>query len=182
MGLRNWVKGRFKKKPEGGSFEDKPSTPMIGQAKMGRPEWIPTPQDLASFEAAASRGLTKDQIAVYSGVGYSTMAAKYKEFPEIQEAIKRGRDKATIKVASELYETAVGNRGKTGKMTAMIFWLKNHGWSDRQTIQGDPKKPVWIGAIHGPPTEEQIGERLSILDSAREGGEDTPEPGEPTPK
>lgn len=174
--MRDWLKFRRKPKPE----ELAPEAPVMEPVKMGRPEWIPTPGDLARIESAAARGLNKDQIALSIGVGYSTMAAKYKQFPEIQEAIKRGQDKGVITIVSQLYETATGKHGKTGKMTAMIFYLKNKaGWSDRQTVQGNPDKPLWIGAVHAPPTLEQGGERLSILDEAREGGIDPPELSQP---
>lgn len=176
MSLRSWWQNRGK--PKAAALA--PEAQVMEPVKMGRPEWIPGPRDLARVEAAAARGLNKDQIALSIGVGYSTMAAKYKQFPEIQEAIKRGQDNAIIKIQSELFETAIGKRGRTGKMTAMIFWLKNKGgWSDRQTMQGNPGKPLWIGAVHAPPTLEQGGERLSILDEAREDGIDPPELSQP---
>lgn len=144
---------------------------------MGRPSWSPNEDDLLKIENAAARGLSKQQIATYIGIGYSTMATKYEEFPEIRERIKRGRDLAIAQVANELFQTAIGDN-RQGKVASMIFYLKNVGdWADRSIQEGNPNKPLWIGATHKKPEEAEIAERLSILDEAREGGTDPSDAG-----
>ncbi len=144
---------------------------------MGRPIWSPSEEDLMRIENAAARGLNKQQIATYINIGYSTMAKKYEEFPEIRERIKKGRDLAVAQVANELFQTALGD-DKQGKIAAMIFYLKNvGGWADRQIQEGNPNKPLWVGATHKKPEEVEIAEGLSILDEAREGGTDPSESG-----
>ena len=144
---------------------------------MGRPAWAPTEDDLMRIENAAARGLSKQQIATYIGIGYSTMATKYDVFPEIRERIKKGRDLAIAQVANELFEMATGPH-TAGKLGASIFYLKNvAGWADRRIEEGNPQKPLWVGATHKKPEEAEIAERLSILDEAREGGTDPSESG-----
>lgn len=143
----------------------------------GRPPWSPNEEDLLKIENAAARGLSKQQIATYIGIGYSTMATKYEEYPEIRERIKKGRDLAVAQVANELFQTAIGD-DKQGKVASMIFYLKNvGGWADRQIQEGNPNKPLWIGATHKKPEEVEIAEGLGILDEAREGGTDPSESG-----
>lgn len=151
----------------------------VREAKVvGRPSWAPTEEDLSRAENAAARGLNKQEIATYIGIGYSTMATKYEQYPEIQERIKRGRDLAVAQVANELFQTAMGHTA--GKVASMIFYLKNvGGWADRRVNEGNPDKPLWIGATHKKPTEVDDAQRLGILDEAREGGTDPDELGSP---
>lgn len=146
---------------------------------MGRPPWAPSEKDLIQIENAAARGLSKSQIATYIGIGYSTMATKYEEYPEIRERIKKGRDLAIAEVANGLFEMATGPN-IAGKLGASIFYLKNvAGWADRRIEEGNPNKPLWVGATHKDPTEEQKAERLRILHEATADGTDPAKPSDP---
>ena len=85
--------------------------------------------DLAEVERCAALGLTKEQIALTLGIGYSTLFQKERENPEFKAAIKRGQAAGIKAVTNALYENAMG-----GNTTAQIFFLKNRApedWKDR---------------------------------------------------
>jgi predicted transcriptional regulator len=74
----------------------------------------------------AARGLTQEQIASCLGMGESTIYAKFKEYPEFEDAIKRGRDKGINIVANALFENAT-----SGDKIAQMFYLKcRAGWKE----------------------------------------------------
>ena len=88
--------------------------------------------DLKKVEKYASQLLTNDQIAINLGVCRKTFYVKKSEFPEIDEAIKRGREKGITKVINKLLESALA-----GNITAQIFILKTHGgpdWKEKQDV------------------------------------------------
>ena len=94
---------------------------------MARPS-IKIDNDLClKAESLAAQGLTADQIASVLGMGESTLYEKQKQYPEISEAIKKGRSKGIATITNTLF-----NKAKSGDNTAMIFYLKNRaGWKDK---------------------------------------------------
>ena len=86
---------------------------------MGRPKWIPDADICARASEMASRGLTVNQIADCLGVSRDTIYERQKEYPEVYDAIKRGRSKGMDQVSNALFEKAIN-----GDNTAMIFYLK----------------------------------------------------------
>lgn len=88
-------------------------------AKVGRPKWIPQKEDIDQIEALASRFIKEEQIATILGIGQSTFVEKKKEFPELVEAIKRGRAKVAVNLSNKLYEQAMG-----GNTAILIFLAK----------------------------------------------------------
>lgn len=98
---------------------------------VGPEPWVPTPEILVKIENLAARGLILEQIAMSIGIARSTLCAKKAgDFPEIQEAIDRGKAKGVATVTNALFEKA-----KKGDNTAMIFFLKNRdpeNWMDVQ--------------------------------------------------
>jgi transposase-like protein len=126
-------------------------------------EWI-EPDGLLKLEAWARDGLTDEQIAQNMGIATSTLYEWKKKFPEIAEALKKGKEVVDIQVENALLKRAMGYKytevikepvvdKETGKtkmvvakeitkevlpdVTAQIFWLKNRKpaeWRDRQEI------------------------------------------------
>jgi hypothetical protein len=106
--------------------------------------YIITPEIIAKCEGLAAQGLTMEQIASVLGMGCSTLYEKQNEYPELLEAIKRGRHKGVATISNALFQKA-----KAGDNTAMIFYLKNRSpeeWRDRREHEhsGSKENPVEI--------------------------------------
>lgn len=122
--------------------------------------WL-EPDNLTRLEAWARDGLTIDQIARKIGINRDTLYTWMKKFPDISDALKRGREVVDIQVENALLQRALGYSYtettreleldpasgkkvlKTTKTvtkqvapdtTAQIFWLKNRRpdkWRDK---------------------------------------------------
>jgi hypothetical protein len=96
----------------------------------GRPSYTPTPEIIAQVEKLASQGLTLEQIAYVLGICTDTLCVKKNEYPELSEAIKRGKAKGIAQITNKLHEKAL-----EGDNTAMIFYLKNRDPENWQDVQ-----------------------------------------------
>ena len=131
-------------------------------AKGKYQEWL-TPEGLLKIEGWARDGLIDEQIAQNIGIRAATLYEWKKRFPEISEALKRGKEVVDRQVENALLKRAVGyeyeevkekfeggiltERTVTKKevvadTTAQIFWLKNRKpdtWRDKPegTQKGD---------------------------------------------
>lgn len=115
--------------------------------------WIDE-QGLTLLEGWARDGLTDEQIAHNMGVHVSTLYDWKKKFPELSEALKKGKEVVDYQVENALLKRALGysytevmveestegtKRRETVKevvpdVTAQIFWLKNRRpvhWRDK---------------------------------------------------
>lgn len=125
-------------------------------------DWI-TEEGLLKIEGWARDGLTDEQISHNIGIHPSTLYEWQKKYPEISEALKRGKEVIDRQVENALLKRALGyeyeevkqiiekdEKGKDRKRiektvkqvipdtTAQIFWLKNrkpHEWRDRHDIE-----------------------------------------------
>ena len=120
-------------------------------AKSKATPWL-EPDGLLRLTAWARDGLTHEQIAHNCGITTGTLYEWKKKYPEIAEALKKGKAWADTQVENALYKRAVGYEfeevtyedGKPVKrvtkhvspdVTAQIFWLKNRRpdlWRDRR--------------------------------------------------
>lgn len=116
--------------------------------------WI-TDEGLIKLEGWARDGLTNEQISHNVGINPDTLYTWIKKFPEISEALKRGKEVIDRQVENALLKRALGYKfeevtyeyGEETKRvikevspdtTAQIFWLKNRKpieWRDRQQIE-----------------------------------------------
>lgn len=130
-------------------------------AKGKYQEWL-TPDGITRLEAWARDGLTDEQIAHNMGICRDTLIEWKKKFPDISDALKRGKEVVDIEVENALLKRALGydyteervevskeNGKKTVKTTqtvkhvppdttAQIFWLKNRRpdrWRDKQQLE-----------------------------------------------
>lgn len=121
-------------------------------------EWL-EPDGLLRIEGWARDGLTDAQIARNMGIGYSTLSEWVIKFPEISDALKKGKAPVDIIVENALFKSATGFHEKVKKcvvvgtgtvahieeveedvyvppnVTAQVFWLKNRRpdvWRDRR--------------------------------------------------
>ncbi|MCC8128614.1 MAG: helix-turn-helix domain-containing protein [Clostridiales bacterium] len=97
-------------------------------AKGKYQKWL-EPEGLLLLEGWARDGLTDDEIAKKIGCSASTLYDWKSKYPEISEALKKGKEVVDYQVENALLTSALG-----GNTTAQIFWLKNRRpdrWRDR---------------------------------------------------
>lgn len=125
-------------------------------------DWI-TEDSLIKLEGMARDGLVNEEIANQVGIHPSTLYDWQKKYPEIAEALKKGKEVIDRQVENALLKRALGyeyeevkqiiekdEKGKDRKRiektvkqvipdtTAQIFWLKNrkpHEWRDKRDIE-----------------------------------------------
>lgn len=125
-------------------------------------EWL-TEDGLIKLEGWARDGLTDEQIAHNMGIARGTLYTWKKKYPDIDTALKRGKEVIDIEVENSLLKRAmgfeyeevkqyvtIGEDGKTQKRqerftktalpdtTAIIFWLKNRKpkeWRDKKEME-----------------------------------------------
>ena len=131
----------------------------------GKYEYWLSPDGLLKLEAWARDGLIDEQIAENIDINPATLYDWKKKYPEISEALKKGKEVVDIEVENALLKRALGytydevtqelcknvENGEaelriTKKVTkevlpdttAQIFWLKNRRpdrWRDKQDIE-----------------------------------------------
>lgn len=121
-------------------------------------QWLKK-ENLLLLEGWARDGLTDEQIVKNIGINISTLYDWKKKYPEISEALKKGKEVVDRMVENALLKRALGysyiertqiedDEGKiTTKeiekhvipdTTAQIFWLKNRQpkrWRDKQEVE-----------------------------------------------
>ena len=132
----------------------------------GKYEYWLTPDGLLLLEAWARDGLIDEDIAHNVGISPATLYEWKKRFPEISEALKRGKEVVDIQVENALFKRAMGYEYEETKIiisekdgrrvetvkkqmppdtTAQIFWLKNRKpekWRDRVEVQNNDNDQV----------------------------------------
>ncbi|MBC5712343.1 transposase [Hungatella sp. L12] len=128
----------------------------------GKYEYWLSPDGLLKLEAWARDGLIDEQIAENIGINPATLYDWKKKYPEISEALKKGKEVVDIEVENALLKRALGYEytetkteeymvegvpvkrvTKTVKevipdTTAQIFWLKNRRpmqWRDKHDME-----------------------------------------------
>lgn len=125
-------------------------------------DWL-TEESLALLKGWARDGLTDIQIANNMGISDRTLYRWKKEYSQICQSLKKGKEVADYQVENALFKRALGytveiNEQKIdkegyvhnlvkdvhipGDVGAMIFWLKNRKsdkWRDKQekTVEND---------------------------------------------
>ena len=157
-------------------------------AKGKYEQWL-TPDGLLLLEAWARDGLTDEQIAEKIGIIRSTIYEWKKKYPDISDALKRGKEVVDVEVENALLKRAKGYKytevtreiaadPETGELglqitktvtkevvpdvTAQIFWLKNRKpevWRDRKDIAVEGKLDIDM-------TEEQLDNEIANLEKA----------------
>lgn len=117
-------------------------------------DWL-EPDKLLLLEGWAREGLFDKQIAEKMNVGEATLYNYKKKYPQIKEALRKGKELVDIEVENALFKRAIGYTVKVveqkvdkdgcvhdttrdvhipGDVTAQIFWLKNRKrmqWRDK---------------------------------------------------
>jgi hypothetical protein len=135
----------------------------LGRPSTYKPEYAKTAFGFALL------GATNDRMAELFGVAPSTFHLWLKEFPDLSESVKAGRDEADAVVVQSLYKRATGYVAKktvtatfegvvsdvrvvdehvAPDTTAIQFWLKNRQpkqWRDKQEL--DVKMSATVEAL-----------------------------------
>ena len=90
---------------------------------------------LALIEEWVREDLPPDQIAQRMGVGRSTLYKWRKKYPQIAEAMRRGREMTDSLVEKALLEKALG-----GDLRAQMYWLNNRRAERWAANPGDKQK------------------------------------------
>lgn len=130
---------------------------MAKKTKQGKyHKWI-TKEGLIQLEGWARDGLVDEQIAHNIGIAPSTLYEWKNRYPDITEALKKGKEVVDRQVENALLKRALGYRYIEKKVeesddgikttntikevvpdtTAQIFWLKNRKpeeWRDRRDV------------------------------------------------
>lgn len=97
-------------------------------AKGKYQRWLES-DGLLLLEGWARDGLTDEQLAEKIGITSTTLYDWKNRFPEISEALKKGKEVVDYEVENALLKKALD-----GDTTAQIFWLKNRRpdkWRDK---------------------------------------------------
>lgn len=108
----------------------------------GKYEYWRSADGLILLEGWARDGLTNEQIARNIGVNQDTLYRWKNDFPEISEALKKGKDVVDFEVENALLKKAM-----QGDVTAQIFWLKNRKadkWRDKPESVKEEQEPVKV--------------------------------------
>ena len=90
---------------------------------------------LALIEGWAREGATHEQIAQRMGIGRSTLYKWKMKYPQIAEALRRGREVTDCLVEKALLEKALG-----GDLRAQMYWLNNRRAERWAANPGDKQK------------------------------------------
>lgn len=135
-------------------------------------QWF-TDIGLTKIKGWAQRGLIDEQIAHNMGISPATFYKWKNDFPEILEAVKKGKEVIDLEVENALLQRALGTdftevtrevnqKGKlvvtkavdkhiSGDTTAMIFWLKNRRpdlWREKQFQEIQAQVNADVEATH----------------------------------
>lgn len=125
-------------------------------AKRKYEYWL-TPEGLIKLEGWARDGLTDEQIAKNIGINRDTLYRWKKAYPDISDALKKGKEVIDRQVENALLKRALGytydeitfegddevkrvRKQVVPDTTAQIFWLKNRKpeeWRDKREIVKD---------------------------------------------
>lgn len=101
-----------------------------------------TEEGLTLLNGWARDGLTDAQIAHNCDCNIATLYEWKNRFPDIAEALKKGKEIADYEVENALYLAALN-----GNVTAMIFWLKNRKadkWREKPIVLADKKQATTV--------------------------------------
>lgn len=95
----------------------------------GKFEYWLSEDGLTLLEGWARDGLTDEQLAEKIGIGVRTLYDWKGRYPQISQALKKGKEIVDFEVENALLKSAID-----GNTTAQIFWLKNRRpdrWRDK---------------------------------------------------
>lgn len=84
---------------------------------------------------AAAGGANEVGIAVACGVDRNTMRRWLLDYPELKEAIDRGRERERTVLHNKLYRLATEGSGKEAMVAAMFLLKARHGYREGEPVE-----------------------------------------------
>lgn len=147
---------------------------MIEQKRLsGNPDGrkpIPLPDRASEIvEESAARGLSNVGIAHALGITRPTFDKWRKQFPEIEEAFHRGRERERIALHGRLYEIATTSKNEQAASFAAVYLLNcRHGY--REPADNSGRSNVII-QLPGPMSREQFIRQVNVIESKEDDDE-----------
>lgn len=114
--------------------EGNESQPLVPkERRRGRPPTEVTEEMVDKVAFMARQGATDEEMAEELGCTVRTLYVWYRQWPQLVQAVKDGKDNADDRVERSLFRRAVDSSD-----TAAIFWLKNrrrNQWRDRHETE-----------------------------------------------
>ena len=98
----------------------RPPGSFLGGAGLERVQKWLEEDGLTLLEGWARDGLTREQIAGRMGIAIRTFYKWQKKYPQIAQALRRGRELVDYQVEAALLDRALG-----GDLRAQMYWLNN---------------------------------------------------------
>ena len=122
----------------------------------GRREWVPTPAILAKIEELSAMHMDQAQIAVLIGLNPNHFVEKKAVYPELDDALQKGRATGLLEVTKALHRNATINEN----VIAQKFILKSRGgWRENDHLS----IPGGSGGADSQTLTEQIRKALGEL-------------------
>lgn len=130
--------------------------------------WL-TEEGLERVNQWAEKGLSLKQISHNMGIAYGTLFEWQREFPQLNDVIKKGQMVVTEEVENAMFMAATGyeyeeetselmdngelkvvkkvKKSQAPNVTAQIFWLKNKNpqeWKDRVEVKSEHEGKIIV--------------------------------------
>jgi len=79
-----------------------------GKARMGKVDFWLTPEGLILLRAKSRDSLTKNELAKKLGIAPKTLSLWESKYPEIEEALRQGREITDVRVENAILKKALG--------------------------------------------------------------------------
>lgn len=107
-------------------------------------KWIPTKEMLDNIYDMALRGVTQESIARIVGLAPTTFSSKRKEFPELDETIRKAQSAGEEEVVGYLWNIIRDPKHKS-HFPALLFYLKTkHRWRETDAQEEKPGLPTGV--------------------------------------
>lgn len=110
--------------------------------KTREPEWKPTEEDLQNIQTWAGQGVPEYTIAEQYGYTSTHWPVVKKRYPEVADAIKKGKRKTVIMASGKLYDIW-SNPEHPKQLPALLFFLKTKcGFVENSQQEVQPPKYI----------------------------------------
>lgn len=125
---------------------------------------IPLPERAAEIvEESAARGLSNVGIAHALGITRPTFDKWRKQFPEIEEAFQRGRERERIALHGRLFEIATKSKNEQAASFAAVYLLNcRHGY--REPADPGSRSNVII-QLPAAMSREEFSRQVNVIES-----------------
>lgn len=115
-------------------------------ARIDPKDWL-TSEKILLIRGWKMNGVSDTEVAKNIGISRSTLRLWQNKYPDLRDALKKGKQEANYAVEQRLFSKAM-----SGNTTAIIFWLKNN-WRSK-----------YFDSSKSPEEIEYVRKQLSIME------------------